>query len=92
MYVFIYSVEKKLIFSNLFYFKPNLIKYKINHFFVDVENDRFCDFGDEINPSNTQSASKMVKSFSWPKNNVDNSNSLIFSLTVAPRTYKLKLK
>lgn len=59
------------------------------YFFVD-ENERFWDFGDEINPSNTQSASKIVKSFSWPKNNVDNSNSLIFSLTAAPRTYKLK--
>lgn len=67
------------------------MRFTCAQFFYRLENVvRIGDFGDDSNPSNTQSASKMVKSFSWPKNNEDNSNSLIFSLTVAPRTYNLK--
>lgn len=59
-------------------------------FYYSLDFER--DFGDEINPINTQSASKMVKSFSSPKNRDDNSSSLMRSFTLAPLTYKLEIK
>lgn len=42
--------------------------------------------GELMSPINVQSASRIVKSFSEPKNRDDNSKSLIFSRTTAPRT------
>lgn len=45
-----------------------------------------CLAGDDNSPSKWQSASKIVKSFSEPKNFVDSSKSLMRNLTRAPRT------